>query len=839
MKKLAALVLVITLSTSMVAAHYIRSFDPHVVVSAWPHGKKMAFAITCDDISAGYPLEYFDEIESTLETYGFRATFFVIPYHGEWDLLTESPALVRALHAAQDRGHEIALHGYAHYENEFTCSPEKQEKLLEKALSVMGEAGFNVKGFRAPCLKETAQTQNLLKKYGFVYDASVFRESGEPSLEGELPEVPSGHEYTWYLDEKELVGNLALATLESEIQYRKGSVFSLVIHMKAVNEGEGITFLEQFLPSMAEKKVWNCTLLELVEWEMRVQKVKWEKRKTITGGEITFENVPRGLTVEIGLPHNYQLKDLPEGIDVTDTGQSLFTLTFDQDFEKVTLSFGLTYKSLPETDNELAVLCTPDSGTDSPSRESGHSLQYSNEHDSNLGPLKTLLNAWEIPLRTVAVGPEITTDLLGSSSFILVDKSFLKRPLTLRETILLYSLENRVIIFSKTDKIPLFFLPKMSQHDLNYIASPLEIRIVNCYGGFNLGYYRIRGFKGRSTYLYIEKLRDDSPPELYYNLLVRSLFVSSPLPVRKPFFSLEIDDCAMYRTYNQGHAVTAGINAYRNSLDLAESYKVKPLYGFTTSYFMSNPEIEEIFSLLKTKSVLVANHGYEHSLNFANPQKLEKEISQATADLEKVWGEPPRIILIPAHEMNQESMVQALTGSPITVVGARGRQYLYGVFKDVFFYERTGLQIPSNSVNDAPPFLSLFLYSQIFPPSFYAVTHIFNYAEKGAAYQHIADCLSYLVNTGYEPSDTQTMVEEDFFWSCVKVTSLKRGNLLIIHLSGTENLPQKEYTIHFMVYGNPTLQIDAGSSILTPYVSSRDRITYVTLLLRPEKHPRK
>lgn len=405
MKKLSAFILGGFLLISIATAHFHRTFNPYIHIHKWPLGEKAAFVISCDDISAGYPLEYFEEIQSTLNSHSVRATFFVIPYHGEWDLLTDSPLFVEALHTAEDEGHEIALHGYAHYEDEFVCSPENQKHLLEKALSIMQEAGFTVKGFRAPCLKTTPDTLKILKEYNFVYDSSSFGESGDVSFEGELPQIPSGYEYSWYITEKELNGNLARAKLDFLTQYQEGSVFSLVTHMKAVNEGEGITFLEEFLDYVDKKEVWNATLLELVEWEKKLQEITWQPRKTITGGEITFDNIPQGLVVEIRLPLHYYVKGLPQGVEVAtkiDGRDHIFTVTFDQHIEEVVLSFILDPGSPAlDLDNELLILCGPESSNsnfDFDSSSASNCNSHLNPHslsDSHytLNSLKKLLNA--------------------------------------------------------------------------------------------------------------------------------------------------------------------------------------------------------------------------------------------------------------------------------------------------------------------------------------------------------------------------------------------------------------------------------------------------------------
>ncbi|MGC1120117.1 MAG: DUF2334 domain-containing protein [Candidatus Methanofastidiosia archaeon] len=387
--------LVLVLATGVGIAHYSRAFDPSITIAKWPHNKSMAFTITCDDVSSGYPLEYLQEIRSLLDSYNVRATFFVIPYHGEWDLLTKSPQFVQELHELTEEGHEIGLHGYAHYQNEFVCQPEKQRELLEKALDIMNRAGITVKGFRAPCLQCTEETPFILKEYHFMYDSSIFGESEEPLFDDPLPRIPSGHEYTWYLSEEEYHEKLSLAQKEADSKYREKTVFSVVTHIKAVNEGEGIRLLDELLSFVTAKNVWNCTLLELVEWKKAVRNVSWDARKTLTGGEITFYNVPEGLSLTVTLP-SYYASDVSENdIDITchrDDNTCEVAVCFEKSFEKVILPFALSYGSL-QTNNELDNIRDP-----SPNSGSAN----------NCNSLEKMLAAWEMPHTICGIPFEIS-----------------------------------------------------------------------------------------------------------------------------------------------------------------------------------------------------------------------------------------------------------------------------------------------------------------------------------------------------------------------------------------------------------------------------------------------
>ncbi|MGD2250172.1 MAG: hypothetical protein PVF58_17345 [Candidatus Methanofastidiosia archaeon] len=511
-----------------------------------------------------------------------------------------------------------------------------------------------------------------------------------------------------------------------------------------------------------------------------------------------------------------------------------FTISYDGtsgSYSLESIQENFIFESEPEMKHELVILCNFDFDSYSYSYSGYNHDSHSHFHyDPDLDSLHKVLTSWEITHKIVEVdaNTQISEDLLGDSSFVLLDYTFLKRSLTKKEKKLFRSLKNRVIILSGFNLGFSGEFTLMNKEKQEYIST---LESSSYKGWLDLGYYRIKMLKTKSTYITIEKIRNDSPKGLYHNLLVRTLFVSG-IPVRQPFCSLEIDDCAMYQTENtKGDPITAGLDAYKNSVELAHSYNLTPIYGFTTSYFGYNPEIKEIFSFLKENQVLVANHGYSHCLGFADAEKLSEEILKANTDIENMWGEPPRVILVPCHSMHEESMIHALKDSPIKFVGSMGNGYDYGIHDKVFFYERTSLQLYSASVDDAPVFSGVYLYSKVLPPSVYAVTHIFNYIKKGAAYQYITDVFSFLVRMGYTPSDTETMAEEDFFWELTDFISYTKDGILTVYISEKEYLP--EYTIHFMVYGDLSIKIVADMYVESE-VLYQDGITYVTVVIKPE-----
>ncbi len=109
-----------------------------------------------------------NKILALFEKYEIKATFFTLGYIAE-----KFPDLVKDI---DDRGHEIASHGYAHLDirkitkEEFENDLKKSIQILEKII------GKKILGFRAPYFsidKKSFWAMEVLSKY-FKYDSSIF-----------------------------------------------------------------------------------------------------------------------------------------------------------------------------------------------------------------------------------------------------------------------------------------------------------------------------------------------------------------------------------------------------------------------------------------------------------------------------------------------------------------------------------------------------------------------------------------------------------------------------------------------------------------------------------------
>lgn len=116
-------------------------------------------------------LQSTNRLLSLFDKHETRATFFVLGWVAE-----RVPDLIREL---EDRGHEIAVHGYDHLLLT-EISPQEFEADLARALKVIEQCGVRSRpvGFRAPSFTMVKSTKDwalpILEKYEFKYDSSVF-----------------------------------------------------------------------------------------------------------------------------------------------------------------------------------------------------------------------------------------------------------------------------------------------------------------------------------------------------------------------------------------------------------------------------------------------------------------------------------------------------------------------------------------------------------------------------------------------------------------------------------------------------------------------------------------
>lgn len=103
------------------------------------------------------------------DEFSVKATFFVLGWVAE-----RAPRLVKSI---QERGHEVACHGYGH-DLVYRIGPDAFRKDLRKAKKLLEDiSGRKVCGYRAPSYsitKDSLWALDILIEEGFTYDSSIF-----------------------------------------------------------------------------------------------------------------------------------------------------------------------------------------------------------------------------------------------------------------------------------------------------------------------------------------------------------------------------------------------------------------------------------------------------------------------------------------------------------------------------------------------------------------------------------------------------------------------------------------------------------------------------------------
>ena len=178
----------------------------------WPNGAKCAFMLCFDVDGETTALSEDPKLASRLTTmsqceYGpnigvprllglldhlqIPATFFVPSYIAE-----QHPRMMEAI---VSRGHEVGAHGHLH-EKLAHLSPDEERAVLEKSMAILERiTGKRPIGFRAPWFEINPGTPDLLKEFGFLYNASMMGDDVPYTHTNGLIEIPG----QWMLEDWE------------------------------------------------------------------------------------------------------------------------------------------------------------------------------------------------------------------------------------------------------------------------------------------------------------------------------------------------------------------------------------------------------------------------------------------------------------------------------------------------------------------------------------------------------------------------------------------------------------------------------------------------------------
>jgi peptidoglycan/xylan/chitin deacetylase (PgdA/CDA1 family) len=256
----------------------------------WPNGARVAVCLSFDDDNESWLLaggqtspttlsaadfgaeEGLPRILALLDKYKIPSTFFI-------------PAVSALLHpemipAIQKSGrHEIGVHGWIHEFPPATGSAEEEERLMNKAIDYLTKAtGKRPVGYRAPSWAFSANTLDLVRKAGFLYESSL-QSMDEPY------EIVSNGEPTglveiaidWTLTETPYLGRggtmpspealFALYRDEFDGAYEQGTMFVLTLHPHVSGHRAPMRHLEKLIVYMKSKPgVWFATAEQIARY---------------------------------------------------------------------------------------------------------------------------------------------------------------------------------------------------------------------------------------------------------------------------------------------------------------------------------------------------------------------------------------------------------------------------------------------------------------------------------------------------------------------------------------------------------------------------------------------
>jgi len=250
-------------------------------------------------VTPGKMVQALERLVSTLEQYECRATLPVTAV-----ALARHPVPIRQL---QERGMEIAVHGWTHVDLE-SYSVERQCEHLSRALSIFGRHGISAVGFRSPYLRRSSTIREAVAVAGFRYLSNqpiVWDIAGEldqrgeksqayqraiefytpwssaermslPVLQGRIVEIPVSLPDDEMLVERLGANGAQIAQIWTEIlrqTFARGELFTIQLHPERA--ATCIPALNQVLSEAHsyDSSVWITRLDEIAEW--------WQRRRAL------------------------------------------------------------------------------------------------------------------------------------------------------------------------------------------------------------------------------------------------------------------------------------------------------------------------------------------------------------------------------------------------------------------------------------------------------------------------------------------------------------------------------------------------------------------------------
>ena len=214
----------------------------------------------------GYSMENYRSVSDIIDKYGFTATLGASPHIFIEDLrqtfdLADDPVMINYLLELQEKGYEVAMHGYSHCRNEYYC-PKYEEVWFnvrqgrKEIEDLMGESPFT---YLPPGNSWTTEQYENVKKAGFLMIANTH----VPKLyyDEEVIITPRGYDpvyhWGWYSgDFRHAPYSEWIEVLEQE------DFFILQLHCNTFDSQEKLDDLDNFLSYVKEMDIPVLTYRE-------------------------------------------------------------------------------------------------------------------------------------------------------------------------------------------------------------------------------------------------------------------------------------------------------------------------------------------------------------------------------------------------------------------------------------------------------------------------------------------------------------------------------------------------------------------------------------------------
>jgi len=269
----------------------------------WPDGKQSAAMVTieldneyiwsamnvdfkkpkCRSMGTYGLLRGLDRLLDSLDEHRIKATFFI-------------PGIVAEVYPEKvsqvdEKGHEIALHGYAH-ENFAMLTPAEQETALKKGIAALKKVtGKTPFGFRLPEGNSTPETIGIINDAGFLYDSSLFdgdlpyqtRINGAPVPLIEIPIRWELQDFPYFAFNSRpafpaggsrvaIYGSVLENWLyELDAYYDMGLCYVIKFDPQTIGSPGRISLFNEVLANIAKKNIWAATGNEIAAHFRRQQ----------------------------------------------------------------------------------------------------------------------------------------------------------------------------------------------------------------------------------------------------------------------------------------------------------------------------------------------------------------------------------------------------------------------------------------------------------------------------------------------------------------------------------------------------------------------------------------